>query len=264
MTWRQRLRVVVRLTVLVTATGFSGLLLLLAWPLKWPAPTARARFINLVFRSWSRLFLRLLRVSVIQQGEAPAAPFFLVANHLSYMDIPLLASRADAVFIAKAEIGGWPIFGPISALANTVFVDRALKRDIPRVLREIDQRLSHGQGVVLFPEGTSSAGAEVMAFRPSLLATAAAAGHPVSYASLAYRTPRGENPAYLSVCWWGGMTFGKHFLRLLAMPQFEACVTFGSEPIDDRDRKRLAERLHRAVSDCFQPSATREQAAEQR
>jgi 1-acyl-sn-glycerol-3-phosphate acyltransferase len=222
MTWRQRLRVALRLTVLVTATGLSGLVLLLALPLKWLAPTARARFISFVFRAWSKLFLGLLRVRVSQRGAAPTAPFFLVANHLSYMDIPLLASRADTVFIAKVEIGGWPIFGPISALANTVFVDRTLKRDIPRVLAEVDERLAHGQGVVLFPEGTSSAGADVMPFRPSLLATAAAARHPVSWASLAYRTPPGENPAHLAVCWWGGMTFGRHFLELLAMPRFEA------------------------------------------
>ncbi len=264
MTWRQPLRVLLRLTVLATATGFSGISLLLVLPLKWLAPRVRARIINFFFRNWSKLFLRLLRVTVSQQGVAPEAPFFLVVNHLSYMDIPLLASRADTVFIAKAEIGGWPIFGPISALANTVFVDRASKRDIPRVLREIDDRLSHGHGVVLFPEGTSSAGAHVMPFRPSLLATAAAANYPVSYASLAYRTPPEEKPAYLAVCWWGGMTFGGHFLKLLAMPRFEATVTFGTEPIADEDRKRLAERLHGAVSDCFRPSATQKQTSEER
>jgi 1-acyl-sn-glycerol-3-phosphate acyltransferase len=263
MTWRQRLRVFVRLTALATATGFSGLSLLLVWPLKWFAPTSRARIINFYFRNWSKLFLRLLRVSVTQHGTAPEAPFFLVSNHLSYMDIPLLASRADTVFIAKVEIEGWPIFGPISALANTVFVDRSLKRDIPRVLTAIDERLAHGHGVVLFPEGTSSAGAEVMPFRPSLLATAAAARYPVSYASLAYRTPPGENPAHLAVCWWGGMTFSRHFLDLLAMPCFEASVTFGAGPIQDDDRKRLAERLHGAVTACFQPSATKEEAVEQ-
>jgi len=254
MTWRQRFRVLLRLIVLVAATGLSGLLLLIALPLRRFAPTVRARWINRIFRTWSNLFLSLLRVHVTQQGQSPSAPFFLVANHLGYMDIPLLASRADLVFIAKAEIEHWPIFGAISRWANTVFVNRTVKRDIPRVLAEIDERLGHGQGVLLFPEGTSSAGAEVMPFRPSLLATAAAARYPVSYASLAYRTPAGENPAHLAVSWWGGMTLTGHFLKLLAMPRFEASVTFGAEPIEDEDRKRLAERLHRAVNGCFEPT----------
>lgn len=258
MTWRQRTRVLLRVSVLAMATGLSGLLLLVVVPLEWVWPTGRARWINLVFRAWSKLFLALLRVRVTRAGPPPTAPFFLVVNHLSYMDIPLLASCTDAAFIAKAEIAGWPIFGPICRLAGTVFIDRTLKRDIPRVLRKIDKRLSHGQGVVLFPEGTSSAGAEVRPFRPSLLEAAAQAGYPVSFASLAYRTPPGEKPAHLAVCWWGDMAFGKHFLELLAVPRFDAWLTFGAEPITDGDRKRLAQRLHGAVAGQFQPTVGRD------
>jgi len=209
MTWRQRARVLLRMPVLIVATGLSGLLLLPAVPLEWLWPTGRARWINLIFRNWSRLFLALLRVRVHQQGAPPRAPFFLVSNHLSYMDIPLLASRADAAFIAKAEISGWPIFGPICRLAGTVFVDRTLKRDIPRVLRKIDKRLAHRQGVVLF--------------------------------------------------WWGDMALGSHFVGLLAMPRFEAWLTFGAEPITDDDRKRLAQRLHGAVTTQFRPTVALEE-----
>jgi len=259
MTWRQRARVLLRMPVLIVATGLSGLLLLPAVPLEWLWPTGRARWINLIFRNWSRLFLALLRVRVHQQGAPPRAPFFLVSNHLSYMDIPLLASRADAAFIAKAEISGWPIFGPICRLAGTVFVDRTLKRDIPRVLRKIDKRLAHRQGVVLFPEGTSSAGAEVRPFRPSLLEAAAQGGYPVSHASLAYQTPAGESPAHLAVSWWGDMALGSHFVGLLAMPRFEAWLTFGAEPITDDDRKRLAQRLHGAVTTQFRPTVALEE-----
>jgi 1-acyl-sn-glycerol-3-phosphate acyltransferase len=259
MTWRQRARVLLRMPVLVLATGVSGLLLLPAVPLEWLWPTGRARWINLVFRTWSRLFLALLRVRVHLQGAPPKAPFFLVSNHLSYMDIPLLASRIDAAFIAKAEISGWPIFGWICRLAGTVFVDRKLKRDIPRVLRLIDKRLAHRQGVVLFPEGTSWAGAEVRPFRPALLEAAAQGGYSVSYATLAYRTPETESPAHLAVCWWADMTFAGHFVDLLALPGFEAWLTFGAEPIADENRKHLARRLHDAMAAQFRPTVDADQ-----
>jgi 1-acyl-sn-glycerol-3-phosphate acyltransferase len=259
MTWRQRSRVLLRMPVLVLATGLSGLLLLPAVPLEWVWPTGRARWINLIFRAWSRLFLALLRVRVRQRGEPPKAPFFLVANHLSYMDIPLLASRIDAAFIAKAEISGWPIFGWICRLAGTLFIDRTLKRDIPRVLRLIDRRLAHRQGVVLFPEGTSSAGAELRPFRPSLLEAAAQGGYSVSWATLGYQTPEGEVPAHLAVCWWGDMTFGGHFVDLLAKSHFDAWLTFGSEPIADENRKSLARRLHEAMSVEFRPTVSPEE-----
>ena len=256
----QRLRASLRLLVVGMLTGLAGLALMLALPLSRPFPDARARWNAGIFRAWARLFLLTMGVRVTLKGDPPKAPFFLVANHLSYVDIPLLARYIDAAFISKAEVENWPLMGAISRWAGTIFIDRSIKRDIPRVLAEIDDRLSHQQGVVVFPEGTSSSGAEVRRFLPALLQIPASAPYPVSYASLAYRTPPGENPAHLAVCWWGDMTFFKHFYELLGVRRFDASVTFGAESISDRDRKRLAERLHRAVSDQFVPSAPMEAA----
>ena len=256
----QRLRASLRLPVVGVLTGLAGLALWVALPLSRPFPRARVRWNGVIFRTWARVFLLTMGVRVSTRGEPPQAPFFLVANHLSYVDILVLASLMDAAFISKAEVESWPLMGPISRWAGTVFIDRSLKRDIPRVLTEIDKRLSHKQGVVLFPEGTSNSGARVCRFRPSLLEVPAQAGYPVSYASLAYQTPPGENPAHLAVCWWGDMTFFKHFYELLGIRRFDASVTFGGAPITDRDRKRLSDRLHQAVNGQFIPSAPIDQA----
>ena len=254
----QRLRASLRLVVIGMLTGLAGLALMLALPLSRLFPDARVRWNAGVFRAWGRLFLLTMGARITLHGRPPKAPFFLVSNHLSYVDIPLLANYVDAAFISKAEVEGWPLMGPISRWAGTIFIDRSTKRDIPRVLSEIDDRLSHQLGVVLFPEGTSSSGAQVCRFLPSLLQIPASAPYPVFYASLAYQTPPGENPAHLAVCWWGDMSFFKHFFELLGVRRFDASVTFGGEPISDHDRKRLAERLHRAVSDQFVPSAPAE------
>jgi 1-acyl-sn-glycerol-3-phosphate acyltransferase len=249
------LRAGLRLLPAGLSTVGAILVLLPAVPLGLVAPRWRARWNNLVFTAWARFNLWLVGARVTVAGPPPEPPFLLVANHLSYVDILLLASRIDAVFVSKASVRHWPVIGLACRLVRTVFIQRAVKRNIPKVLREIEDRLRYGQGVIVFPEGTSSAGAHVARFRPSLLEAAAQADLPVSYASLAYRALPRESPAHLSVCWWGGMTFPDHFLRLLAMPGFEASLAFGAEPIRHGDRKELTERLHRAVSGLFEPSA---------
>ena len=70
---------------------------------------------------------------------------------------------------------------------------------------------------------------------------------------MSYRTPPGSVPAQLSVCWWGDMTFGKHLVGMLGLPEIRATLSFGEERILERDRKILAERLHYAVEAQFQP-----------
>ena len=255
MSLRQRLRASLRLVAMGMLTGLAGLALMLGLPFSRLLPAAHSRWVARIYRIWARVFLFNMGARVTVHGEPPKAPFFLVSNHLSYVDIPLLANFVDAAFISKAEVEGWPVMGTISRWAGTIFIDRSIKRDIPRVLAEIEQRLARHLGVVVFPEGTSSSGANVSRFLPSLLQIPAQAGYPVSYASLAYRTPAGENPAHLAVCWWGDMTFFKHFYELLAVRRFDASVTFGDQPISNPDRKQLAEQLHRAVSDQFVPSA---------
>src|SRR5262249_46056827 len=154
--------------------------------------TFRAR----VLTFWSRWSARLIGMRIRVRGNPPAAPFFLVSNHLSYVDILAIASQAPCSFIAKAEISSWPIMGRLCLAVGTLVVERESKGDIPRVIARIESTLANGVGVVLFPEATSSKGAEVLPFRPSLLQAAARAKMPVSYASLSYRTAAGEPPAY--------------------------------------------------------------------
>jgi 1-acyl-sn-glycerol-3-phosphate acyltransferase len=136
---------------------------------------------------------------------------------------------------------------------GTIFINRENRRDIARVNLEIQQALAKGRGVVLFAEGTSSRGNSVSAFKPGLLEQAARAGLEVSYASLSYRVPAGQTPAHLSVCWWGDMTFFKHLMGMLRLPEIYADITFGSQTIRESNRKTLALKLRNAVVEQFIP-----------
>lgn len=189
-------------------------------------------------------------------GAAPAAPFFLVSNHLSYLDIVIYAALGPARFVAKREVRGWPGVGFLAWAMATIFIDRRSGRDTVRALEDLAGAVADGDGVVLFAEATSTAGQAVLPFRPALLEWAARTGHPVHFASLTYRTPPGGPTADLAVCWWGDMTFGSHLVDLCRLPWIEATVRYGREPIEDTDRKRLADRLHRAVAAQFIPVAT--------
>lgn len=242
-----------RLFALVKLTSIFYFLLLVGLLVTLPSPRLTARWRNYCFRNWSRSLLAVMGCRVDCRGTVPEPPFFLVSNHLSYVDVLVLASRLDAVFIAKSEVSGWPVMGHLCRAVGTLFVDRGSRRDLPRVITETERVLARGQGVVLFPEGTSTPGAGVGRFHPGLLETAARARIPVSYATLGYRTAPGTPPAHLAVCWWGEMAFGGHLLGLLALPGFTATLTFGDERIREADRKRLAERLWEAVDSQFVP-----------
>ena len=211
-----------------------------------------------LFSLWARGAGWIVGMRVETRGAAPAGPELLVANHLSYVDIILLAGRMRCVFVSKSDVSDWPVVGHLARAAGTLFVDRANIRDVSRVSALIADRLERGLSVVLFPEGTSSPGSEVGSFHSSLLEPAARAGLPVRYAAVRYSTPTGEPPAHLAVSWWGEMTFVPHLLELLELPHFEAGVDFGGEPIRDPDRKSLATRLHAAVSARFTPTTETE------
>ncbi len=205
------------------------------------------------YQVWSKALCRIFGVRVSVRGPAPKPPFFLVSNHLSYIDIFVLGTQLPCVFVAKAEIDGWPIFGAICRSVNTIFIDRRSKRKLPQILARIEEALGAGQGVVIFPEGTSGAGDCVMPFRSPLLEFAMSSAEGVHHATINYRAPAGETPTHLAVSWWGDMPLGAHLREFLWLPHVEASVHFGDAPVRGDDRKALTAELYREVVARFEP-----------
>lgn len=206
-----------------------------------------------VFRFWSKLFARLAGMKIEVIGNPPRQPFFLVSNHLSYTDIPAFRAVIDGVFVAKGEIEDWFMAGKIVRDMGTVFINRQNRRDIPRAGAKIIEKLDSGEGVIVFPEGTSTKGEEVLPFNSSFLEFAAQKDLPVSYASISYKTPAGEPEASRVVCWWEDISFMAHLWRLFQIKEFTAILTFGDEPISKTDRKELAHELREKVKEKFIP-----------
>lgn len=222
------------------------------WLGSWIIPN-KTFWRQLIFKNWAKGFAAIAGMKVEVIGTAPKPPFFLVCNHLSYVDIPALRLAVDGVFVAKKDIEDWPVAGKIIRDMGTVFINRSNRRDIPRAGAEIIRRLDDGEGVVIFPEGTSTKGEEVLPFNSSFLEFAAKSGIPVSYCALRYETPIGEMRASDAVCWWDDTTFLDHLRRLFGVSGIRAIVTFGEEPVTDPSRKVLAHELREKVREKFIP-----------
>ena len=114
--------------------------------------------VDLLKVSWAREMLRLLRVETATTGQPFSGhPAVFVGNHLSYIDVLLLMREVPGVcFVAKNELRSWPLFGPASRAAGTVFVDRACLSSRMRVRKQLESALLAGRRLVIFPSGTTT------------------------------------------------------------------------------------------------------------
>ena len=224
-----------------------------AWFIGRPFIPNKVYWRQLAFGLWTKSFVRISGMDIEIVGRVPHPPFFLVCNHLSYVDIAALRAAVCGVFVAKAEIQSWLLAGRIVRDMGVIFIDRTNRRDIPRAGAQIIERLNAGEGVIVFPEGTSTKGDDVLPFNSSFLEFAARTDLPVSYASITYRTPEGEPSASDMVCWWEDISFVAHMVRLFRLRRFTATITFGEEPVLNVDRKALATELRTRVRETFVP-----------
>jgi len=203
---------------------------------------ARARWLQ----RHSRRALGALGVNLHPVGATPAGAI-IVANHVSYLDILVLAAMRPVVFVAKREVRGWPLFGWLAACAGSRFIDRERRRDVARVVAEFSPAVAEGVGIVIFLEGTSTEGRAVRPFKSSLLAPAVAQRWPVTPVAVAYALPAGHDVA-TEVCWWGEMTLAPHLLHLCTLPRIDAFVAWGAAEVAAVDRKVFAASLHARVT----------------
>ncbi|WP_435238320.1 lysophospholipid acyltransferase family protein [Streptomyces sp. YPW6] len=144
-------------------------------------------------RRWARAVPRAfgLRVTVRRHAPdlLPEGGELVVANHISWLDIPLVASVRPGRMVAKREIRHWPLVGPLAALGGTLFIDRDRLRALPVAVRAIATALRSGSRVVVFPEGSTWCGrGGGGAFRPAVFQAAIDAGAPVRPVRITYRS----------------------------------------------------------------------------
>jgi 1-acyl-sn-glycerol-3-phosphate acyltransferase len=193
----------------------------------------------------TRRFLRIFDASVRTSGPVPKSGL-LVSNHLSYVDILVLASLTPMVFVAKREVKSWPIFGWFAQLAGTLFVDRERRTRVGQTTNEIQSALEQGALVVIFPEGTSSGGETVLPFKSSLLEPATRQTNSLFAGHIQYQIEDGDVSE--EVCYWKDThTLFPHLINLFSKRKISATVRFNQMREGSTDRKELAKQLHSEI-----------------
>ncbi|NUM54036.1 MAG: 1-acyl-sn-glycerol-3-phosphate acyltransferase [Candidatus Hydrogenedentes bacterium] len=217
------------------------------------ARTAEERWRRLLFRVWAMGACHIAGMRVTLIGTPPKPPFYLVTNHLTLVDVVLLARTTGCVFVSRADVQDVGVLGFMAKAMNTIFIDRAKVRDTHRVNEIINASLDKGYGVHFFAESRISQDARVHPFKPPLLEPAVQRGMPVHYAAISYSTPQGAPRARDVIVWKDGVSLAGCILNVLRLPSFTATIHFGDAPIFVPDRKVLAEKLYRATLERFTP-----------
>lgn len=214
-----------------------------------------ARWARFFPHLYHRQLCRLLGVTIHQRGQlAEDRPVLLIANHISWLDIPVLSAVAPLSFVAKSEVGTWPFVSWLAKLQGTVFVDRSQPREAGNSANEILGRLLKGDHMVIFAEGTSSDGNQVLPFKSSLFSIAKPGGDDapaldesiyVQTLAIGYTHQQGLPLCRRGrpiVAWYGDMTIASHAWELLKRGPLDVHVHIGAPVKLDNfnDRKQLA------------------------
>jgi lyso-ornithine lipid O-acyltransferase len=204
----------------------------------------RSRALELRGERLQRVAHELCRVhgfDIRLEGVLPSRPAILIANHVSYVDAPVLASLAPCTVVAKGEIRRWPILGAGAAALGVLFVERGDAHSGALALRQSLRALAAGVSVLGFPEGTTTEGDDVLPFRRGLFGLARIAGVPVVPIAIHYSSP--------SMRWFGDTWFLPHYLRTAMQPSSLVHVRVGRaiQPATFDSAEDLAHRARSAV-----------------
>jgi 1-acyl-sn-glycerol-3-phosphate acyltransferase len=220
---------------------------------------ARPELINNISRH-AKFALKLFNIKVkkISYMKDIDDNYLLVSNHLSYLDIFVIASQFPACFVTSFEMKETPFLGQLCSIGGCLFVERRSKKGLSNEVKNLTNALDKNMNVVIFPEATSTNGEQLLKFRRPLFQAAVDAGKPVLPLCLNYKKID-QNALNLRnrdlVFWYGDQTFFPHFLNLLTVGQIEVELSildpFFAEA--EMSKTELAEKSFQLVQDHYRP-----------
>lgn len=207
--------------------------------------------------SWSRLGLWLCNMQVEVYGNIDRRVDAFACNHVSWLDILVIQSIVDVAFVAKSDVKGWPLFGFLAKIADTVFIDRRVMAAKGQQL-DLLKSIQRGKKLFFFPEGTSTDGSCILPFKSSLfevfvtLDKADGSGAFIQPVVLRYHHSDVQFPTIFG--WWGDMSLLLHIIDVVVNAKSGKVEVIFVETLDGGkvgDRKKLALAAEKAVRMAF-------------
>ena len=202
---------------------------------------------------WALAFLAHAGITLEIRGKPPVTgPVLLVANHISWLDIPVMHAAQHCRFVSKSDIKDWPLVGTLAAAAGTLYIERSSRRDALRVVHLMKDALLAGDVLAVFPEGTTGDGQSVLPFHANLLQAALSADAPAQPVGLRFIDQASGQPS-LAPIYVGDDSLLGSIWRTLSAPPLVAVVHYGEpEQAAGRDRRAWSEQLRAKVDSLRQ------------
>lgn len=203
---------------------------------------------NRAVEQWAAQLLQCCGVELKVLGRPPqAGPMLLAANHLSWLDIPLMHACKHVRFVSKSDVRQWPLVGTLASAGGTLYIERSSRRDAMRTVERMEQALRAGDLVAIFPEGTTGDGRQLLPFHANLLQAAIGADAPIQPVGLCFYDKASGQPSY-APSYVDDETLLGSIWRTVTAPPLVAQVHYGEpEHADGRDRRAWSHHLHHRV-----------------
>ena len=220
-----------------------------------------------VMRFFSNIGLSILgvkpcvsRLDILESRPTPAG-YLIVANHLSYVDVMVMASLTRTVFVTSVEIKNTFGLGTMARLAGCIFVERRSRSNLEAEICELSENLISGQNVTVFPEATSTNGDVVLPFKKAMFRSVEGKSIPVLPISIRYLTSENKPlnaETRDSVHWYGTMSFLPHLWRLCSLGDVPVRLDIKKpfNGIPYMCRRELAEHAHTVISGAYASGVT--------
>jgi 1-acyl-sn-glycerol-3-phosphate acyltransferase len=221
--------------------------------------SAQKRRQLMVVATWGcQAMLRILNVKVIIKNKeifSTQKSWYIMGNHMSYIDILMLLANFHTLFITSKEMGAKPVLGQICFFGGSFFVERrkisTLGEEIPRIANT----LREGLNITLFPEGRCSDGRGLLPFRSALIEAAVDSGVNVlplciMYTEISGRPVKAED--FMTIGYFNGLPFPSQFKKMLMQKSLTAEIEL-LEPVvtEGKDRKEIKREIFEKMNNRY-------------
>ncbi len=234
-------RIALRLTLLFFHISYA--IIFLAFYPNSPANISPRQWLRI--QKWHQRLLSICGISITIKGAFQNTPCLVIANHISWIDIPAISCVVPTGFVAKAEIAKWPVIGWLTKKTACIFIERGRTGIVEQINQTISKQIHFGVNTLVFPEGTTTDGSKTKRFNYRLFKAVEHNKLPVLLLTLSY--PNSPHAKFV-----GDMTFFSHLMDVLKEPETHVQINITATVQENLNSKDYAQFCEQKISDELQ------------